>query len=289
MVETNRKPAVTVVLPAFNEAEVVGETVKRIRELHPDFEVLVVDDGSTDSTMQAAMDAGANVWPHPYNMGNGAAVKSGLRAARGDYVVLMDADGQHDPVDIARLLEKADRFDMVVGARTKASKTKAHRNLANAIYNRFASYVTKFKIEDLTSGFRVMRRTTVEQYIYLLPNTFSYPSTITMAYLRSGRSVTYVPIETHYRIGTSKIKLVRDGTRFLLIITKIATLFAPLRIFMPVSLMFFLLGIGYYGFTYFTQGRFTNMSALLLNSAVIVFLIGLVSEQVTQLKYERTR
>jgi glycosyltransferase involved in cell wall biosynthesis len=289
MAETNRKPAVTVVLPAFNEAEVVGETVKRIRELHPDFEILVVDDGSTDSTMQAAMDAGANVWPHPYNMGNGAAVKSGLRAARGDYVVLMDADGQHDPADIARLLECADRFDMVVGARTKASKTKAHRNLANSIYNRFASYVTKFKIEDLTSGFRVMRRATVEQYIYLLPNTFSYPSTITMAYLRSGRSVTYVPIETHYRIGTSKIKLVRDGTRFLLIITKIATLFAPLRIFMPVSLMFFLLGLGYYAFTYFTQGRFTNMSALLLNSAVIVFLIGLVSEQVTQLKYERTR
>jgi glycosyltransferase involved in cell wall biosynthesis len=289
MAETNRKPAVTVVLPAFNEAEVVGETVKRIRELHPDFEVLVVDDGSTDSTMQAAMDAGANVWPHPYNMGNGAAVKSGLRAARGDYVVLMDADGQHDPADIARLLEYADRFDMVVGARTKASKTKAHRNLANGIYNRFASYVTKFKIEDLTSGFRVMRRSTVEQYIYLLPNTFSYPSTITMAYLRSGRSVAYVPIETARRVGKSKIKLVRDGTRFLLIITKIATLFAPLRIFMPVSLVFFLLGLGYYAFTYLTQGRFTNMSALLLNSAVIVFLIGLVSEQVTQLKYERTK
>jgi glycosyltransferase involved in cell wall biosynthesis len=289
MAESNRKPAVTVVLPAFNEAEVVGKTVKRIRKLHPDFEILVVDDGSTDSTMQAAMDAGANVWPHPYNMGNGAAVKSGLRAARGDYVVLMDADGQHDPADIARLLEKADRFDMVVGARTKASKTKAHRNLANAIYNRFASYVTKFKIEDLTSGFRVMRRATVEQYIYLLPNTFSYPSTITMAYLRSGRSVAYVPIETARRVGKSKIKLVRDGTRFLLIITKIATLFAPLRIFMPVSLVFFLLGLGYYAFTYLTQGRFTNMSALLLNSSVIIFLIGLVSEQVTQLKYERTK
>jgi glycosyltransferase involved in cell wall biosynthesis len=288
MAESNRKPAVTVVLPAFNEAEVVGKTVKRIRKLHPDFEILVVDDGSTDKTMQSAMDAGANVWPHPYNIGNGAAVKSGLRAARGDYVVLMDADGQHDPEDIARLLEQADRFDMVVGARTRASKTKAHRNLANAIYNRFASYVTKFKIEDLTSGFRVMRRATVEQYIYLLPNTFSYPSTITMAYLRSGRSVAYVPIETARRVGKSKIKLVRDGTRFLLIITKIATLFAPLRIFMPVSVVFFLLGLGYYAFTYLTQGRFTNMSALLLNSGVIVFLIGLVSEQVTQLKYDRT-
>ncbi len=205
--EPTPKPTVTVILPAYNEEQVVGKTVGAIKALHPDFEVLVVDDGSTDNTMQAAMDAGANVWPHPYNMGNGAAVKSGLRAARGDYVIMMDADGQHKPEDIARLLEHADTFDMVVGARTRKSKTKAHRNLANAIYNRFASYVTKFRIEDLTSGFRLMRKATVEQYLYLLPNTFSYPSTITMAYLRSGRSVKYVPIETEVRVGKSKIKL----------------------------------------------------------------------------------
>jgi glycosyltransferase involved in cell wall biosynthesis len=284
-----KKPWVTVILPAYNEAAMVGQTVREIKKLHPDFEVLVVDDGSTDATMQVAMEAGANVWPHPYNMGNGAAVKSGLRAARGEYVILMDADGQHAAADITKLLEHAETFDMVVGARNKASQTKVHRTLANSVYNRFASYVTKFKVEDLTSGFRLMRKSTVEQYIYLLPNTFSYPSTITMAYIRSGRSVKYVPIETSFRVGKSKIKLLRDGARFLLIITKIATLFSPMRIFLPTSLFFLVLGLVYYGFTYATQGRFTNMSALLLNSSVIVFLIGLVSEQITQLKYERTK
>jgi glycosyltransferase involved in cell wall biosynthesis len=284
-----KKPWVTVILPAYNEAAMVGQTVREIKKLHPDFEVLVVDDGSTDATMQVAMEAGANVWPHPYNMGNGAAVKSGLRAARGEYVILMDADGQHAAADITKLLEHAETFDMVVGARNKASQTRVHRTLANSVYNRFASYVTKFKVEDLTSGFRLMRKSTVEQYIYLLPNTFSYPSTITMAYIRSGRSVKYVPIETSFRVGKSKIKLLRDGARFLLIITKIATLFSPMRIFLPTSLFFLVLGLVYYGFTYATQGRFTNMSALLLNSSVIVFLIGLVSEQITQLKYERTK
>ena len=289
MTDPGSKPKVTVILPAYNEDQVVGETVKAIKKLHPDFEVLVVDDGSTDNTMQVAMDAGANVWPHPYNMGNGAAVKSGLRAASGDYVILMDADGQHQPEDIARLLEFADSYDMVVGARSSNSQASLQRKIANYIYNIFASYITKHKISDCTSGFRLMKKETVEQFLYLLPNTFSYPTTITMAYLRSGRSIKYVPIKALARVGKSKIKILRDGTRFLLIITKIATLFAPMRIFMPVSLLFFLTGVCYYGFTYITQGRFTNMSALLLNSAVIVFLIGLVSEQVTQLKYDRTK
>jgi len=280
---------VTVVLPAYNEEQVVGKTIRAIKKLYPDFEVLVVDDGSTDNTMQEAINAGANVWPHPYNIGNGAAVKTGLRVAQGEWVVLMDADGQHAPEDIERMLEYSEKYEMVVGARTSDSQTKLHRNFANIIYNTFASYVTRFKIEDLTSGFRIIRKSTIDQYIYLLPNTFSYPSTITMAYLRSGRSIKYIPITTRFRVGKSKIKLFRDGTRFFLIITKVATLFSPLRIFIPVSLAFFLTGLCYYAFTYLTQGRFTNMSALLLNSSVIIFMIGLVSEQIAQLKYDRTK
>ena len=282
-----KKPPVTVILPAYNEAGVVGDTVRRIKELHPDFEVLVIDDGSTDGTMEAAMSAGANVWPHPYNIGNGAAVKTGLRCAQGEWVVMMDADGQHQPEDIARLLEDKDRYDMVVGARTRQSKTKAHRDIANWIYKKFASYVTQFKIDDLTSGFRVVRLSTAKQFIYLLPNTFSYPSTLTMAYLRSGRSIKYVPIETKTRIGRSKIKLLKDGTRFFLIITKIATLFSPFRVFLPMSLFCFVAGFCYYAFTYFTEGRFTNMSALLLNTSVIIFMIGLVAEQISQMRYDK--
>ena len=235
------------------------------------------------------MDAGANVWPHPYNIGNGAAIKSGLRVAKGEWIVMMDADSQHNPEDIGRLLEHKDQYDMVVGARTKKSETALHRDLANYFYNKFATYVTKFKIDDLTSGFRLVRKSTAGQYIYLLPNTFSYPTTLTMSYLRSGRSVKYMPIEVKKRVGKSKIRLVEDGIRFFLIISKIATLFSPFRIFLPISVLLFCTGIGYYCFTFITQGRFTNMSALLITTSIIVFMIGLVSEQISQLRHDRTK
>lgn len=285
--EQKTKYEVTVLLPAYNEEGVIGATIEKIRALHPDFEILVVDDGSTDNTLHEAMAAGANVWPHPYNIGNGAAVKSGLRCAQGEWVVMMDADGQHQPEDIARLLEYRDAFDMVVGARTKTSETSAHRDLANWFYNQFASYVTRFNVEDLTSGFRLVRLSVAKQFIYLLPNTFSYPSTLTLGYLRSGRSVKYIPIQTKARTGKSKIKLIKDGTRFFLIITKIATLFSPFRVFLPMSFAFFVVGACYYAYTFFTHGRFTNMSALLFNSAIIIFMIGLVAEQISQMRYDR--
>lgn len=287
MNQDKKNVQVTILLPAYNEEGVIGTTVQTLRALYPDYEILVVDDGSTDNTLSVAMHAGANVWPHPYNIGNGAAIKSGLRIAMGEWIVMMDADGQHNPEDIARLLEYKDTHDMVVGARNRGSKTELHRDMANSIYNWLASYVTKFKVEDLTSGFRMVRSATVRQFIYLLPNTFSYPSTLTMAYLRSGRSVKYIPITTSKRVGKSKIKLIQDGTRFFLIITKIATLFSPFRVFLPVSLFLLLVGCLYYLFTYLTQGRFTNMSALLFNSSLIVFMMGLVSEQISQMRYDK--
>lgn len=278
---------ITILLPAFNEEQSIGETIGEIRKLYPNFEILVVDDGSTDGTREVAVKAGANVWKHPYNIGNGAAIKTGLRYAGGDWILMMDADGQHRPADIAKLLQYKDKYDMVVGARSQGSQTSLHRNLANYIYNWLATYVTKYKVEDLTSGFRLVKNETVGKFIYLLPNTFSYPSTITMAYLRSGRSIKYVPIKTVARKGKSKIKLFQDGIRFFLIITKIATLFSPYRIFLPVSVGFFVTGLGYYLYTYITQNRFTNMSALLLSSSIIIFMMGLVSEQVSQMRYDR--
>jgi glycosyltransferase involved in cell wall biosynthesis len=277
----------TVLLPAFNEEDGIEAVVGRARELHPDFEVLVVDDGSTDATAERAEKAGARVLSHPYNIGNGAAVKTRLREASGRWVVMMDADGQHDPADIARLWEHREKYDMVVGARAKGSRTPLHRDAANGIYNALASYVTRFKVEDLTSGFRLLRREAARKYLYLLPNTFSYPSTLTLAYLKSGRSIRYVPIKTGRRKGSSKIRLFQDGTRFLLIIMKIATIFSPLRVFIPVSLFFFLAGLFYYGYTFVTAHRFTNMSALLLTTSVVIFMIGLVSEQISQMRLDR--
>ena len=279
---------VTVVIPAYNEEKVIGKVLKRIGELYPDFEVLVVNDGSTDETAKVAIKEGAYVYSLPYNIGNGAAVKTGIRYASGDIIVLMDGDGQHKPEDIERLLEFMPEYDMVVGARTKGSKRRRHRNLANWVYNILASYVTGFKIEDLTSGFRAIKREVVSKFLYLLPNTYSYPSTLTLSVLRSGRSLKYVPIKTADRVGKSKLKLFRDGVRFLMIIIKIATLYSPLRVLLPISVALFILGIGYYVYTFVTQHRFTNMSALILSTSLMIFVLGLISEQIAQMRFERS-
>ena len=278
---------VSIVIPAYNEEAIIGQTVARIHSLYPDFETIVVDDGSTDNTAHKAREAGAKVLQHPYNIGNGAAVKTGIRKASGDLIVLMDGDGQHDPADIARLLEESDHYDLVVGARSAGSQTSLGRRIANWFYNCLASYVAKFPIKDLTSGFRVFHKDTVLKYLYLFPNTFSYPTTSTLTYLRSGYTVKYIPIRQHKRVGKSKIKLMEDGARFILIILRIATLFSPMRIFLPVSTFFLLTGLGYYMYTYWTYHRFTNMSALFLSVGIMVFLMGLISEQITQMRQDR--
>jgi len=279
---------ISIVIPVFNEAGTLAELLDRVQSLKPArTELIVVDDGSTDGSAEVALNAGASVIRHPYNIGNGAAVKSGIRAARGRLIVLMDGDGQHQPEDISKLLAEAAKYHMVVGARAKGSKLRFHRYAANLVYNLLASYVTRFRVQDLTSGFRVLSRQEAYGFIDLLPNTFSYPTTLTLAFLRSGLTVKYVPIQTLYRAGQSKISLVTDGIRFLLIITKIATLFSPFRVFLPVSIFFFLAGMSNYLYTYFTQGRFTNMSVFMLTTAVIIFMLGLVSEQIALLRMER--
>ncbi len=280
--------ALSVVLPARNEQDAVGRTVAAVRALYPDAEILVVDDGSTDDTPRVAAEAGAQVISRPYGMGNGAAIKTGARAARGDIIVFMDADGQHDAADIARLLQRINEgYDMVVGARDASSQASVGRGLANAFYNRLASWTTGHRIVDLTSGFRAVRAARFREFLHLLPNGFSYPTTSTMAFFRSAYAVAYVPIVAAPRIGRSHIKPLRDGLRFLLIIFKIATLYSPLKLFAPAASAFLVLGLGWYLYTFRTQGRFTNMSALLLSAAVIVFLIGLISEQITNLTYKR--
>lgn len=279
---------ISIVIPVFNEAGTLAELLDRVQSLKPArTELIVVDDGSTDGSAEVALNAGASVIRHPYNIGNGAAVKSGIRAARGRLIVLMDGDGQHQPEDISKLIAEAAKYHMVVGARAKGSKLRFHRYAANLVYNLLASYVTRFRVQDLTSGFRVLSRHEAHRFIDLLPNTFSYPTTLTLAFLRSGLTVKYVPIKTLYRAGQSKISLVTDGIRFLLIITKIATLFSPFRVFLPVSIFFFLAGMSNYLYTYLTQGRFTNMSVFMLTTAVIIFMLGLVSEQIALLRMER--
>ena len=280
----------SIIIPAKNESAAIGKVVEKVLARCEDAEVLVVDDGSDDDTASVAREAGATVVSHPESMGNGAAVKAGARAASGEVLVFLDGDGQHDPDDIPRLLEKLDEgYAMAVGARSSAkSHANAARLAANGLYNRIASAVTGHRIPDLTSGFRAVRAEHFRKYLYLLPNGFSYPTTITMALMRAGLPVAFVPIEAAKRLGRSHIRPLRDGIRFLVIIFKIATLYSPLKLFLPASAVFFVTGLGYYAYTFATQGRFTNMSLLLFSAAVIIFLIGLVSEQITALNYKGT-
>jgi len=278
----------SVVIPARNEAEGLRTLLPEVIKLLPGAEIIVVDDGSEDGTPGVCVGAGVRHIRHPYPKGNGAAIKTGARAARGDVIIFMDADGQHRPEDIPALLQKFEEgYDMVVGARQSGSQAGMHRAVANDVFSRFASWMVMQPIADLTSGFRVVRAARFRQFLYLLPNGFSYPTTITMSFFRAGYSVAYVPIHSPRRSsGNSHIHPLRDGVRFLLIIIKIGTLFSPQRLFLPVSAGFFLTGLGYYLFTYLTQGRFTNMSALLFISAVFTFLIGIVSEQISALHFK---
>jgi len=283
------RPEVSVIIPANNEAQTIGELINKTKALYPEFEIIVVNDGSTDETGAVAKDAGAIVYSHPYNIGNGAAVKSGIRIASGEILVLMDGDGQHNPEDIGRLIKWFPDYDMVVGARSKGDQASWVRALGNKIFNRLASYVSKFAIEDLTSGFRAIKSDMAHDLLYLLPNTYSYPTTLTLGVLRNGKSVKYIPIEIQGRQkGKSKIRVFSDGVRFFMIITKICGLYSPLRIFLPVSFMMFCLGLAHYLYTFLTAGRFTNMSALLFTTSILIFMMGLISEQISQMRFERS-
>jgi glycosyltransferase involved in cell wall biosynthesis len=281
--------SISIVIPARNEAASLRRLLPQLRQIYPAAEIIVVNDASTDDTSATCKAAGASEIQHRHRIGNGGAVKTGARAAAGDVIVFMDGDGQHDPADIALLLEMLDQgYDMAVGARSRRSQANIGRSWANRFYNRLASWMTNLDILDLTSGFRAARADKFREFLYLLPNGFSYPTTITMAFCRAGYVVGYTPIEAAKRTGKSHIRPVHDGVRFLLIIFKIGTLYSPLKLFCPVSAAFFLAGLGNYVYTYFTATRFTNMSALMFTTSVLVLLIGLVSEQITQLIYRPT-
>lgn len=283
--------SLSVILPAKNEAHNLQALLPRVQAMltgvNRDAEIIVIDDGSTDGTRQVCEAHGVRVISHPYSSGNGAAVKTGARAARGEVLAFMDADGQHDPELIPRLLDKLDEgYDMVVGARTAQAHAGAHRFAANAFYNWFASWMIGRPVPDLTSGLRVARSERFRRFLYLLPNGFSYPTTSTMSFFRSGYPVAYVPVPVQRRVGRSHIRLLRDGLRFLLIIFKIGTLYSPLKLFVPISAAFFMTGLGYYLYTYVTTNRFTNMSALLFVTSILVFVVGLLSEQITLLNFK---
>jgi len=279
----------SIILPAKNEADNIGQVLQILSLYFPDAELLVVDDGSSDETATIATRYAARVIRHPYSQGNGASVKTGARNASGDILVFMDADGQHDPADVPALLAKLGQgYDMAIGARHVSSHASWARRVGNSFYNKLASLMTGHRIEDLTSGFRAVRAHKFRKFLYLLPNGFSYPTTSTMAFFRSGFPVAYVPIHAGKRQGKSHLRVLKDGTRFFIIILKIGALFSPMRLFLPISGLTFITGISYYTYTYITLSRFTNMGAVLILASLIIFLIGIVSEQISSLHYKNT-
>jgi len=279
----------SIVIPAMNERGSIARVVAALRQTANWQEIIVVDDGSTDDTGGEASHAGARVVRHPYNKGNGAAVKTGIRHATARLVLVMDGDGQHRPEDALRLVSHLDEYDLVVGARAAGSQAGAARRIGNALLNGLASYLTGRPIPDLTSGFRAARRDCLMEFIHLLPNGFSTPTTTTLAFIKAGYSVRFEPIEAARRSGASKIRFGPDGARFFLIVLKVITIFSPLRIFLPISLATFTLGAGYALWTIATQSHVTNSSVLLILLSVVVFLIGLVSEQISSLRFEGPR
>ena len=283
----NSKNQISIVIPAKNEAANLHALLTQIQTVAPDAEILVIDDGSTDDTGLIAKNVDATVIKHPYSMGNGAAIKTGARKAKGDIIVFMDADGQHDPSDIPALLVKLDQgYDMAIGARHISTQSSWLRKIGNSFYNWLASIMTGHRIEDLTSGYRAVRADKFRRFLYLLPNGFSYPTTSTMAFFRSGFPVAYVPIHAGIRTGKSHINIIKDGIRFFIIILRIGALFSPMRLFLPLSAIIFMTGLSYYGYTYYTAGRFTNMSGVLFISSLLIFLNGIISEQISSLHYK---
>ena len=276
----------SVIIPTYNEALAIGEVVSTLVNAASWHEIIVVDDGSSDETGDRARKAGATVVRHPYNKGNGASVKTGVRKATGDYILIMDGDGQHRPEDAARLVSRLGELDLVVGARSSSTQAGLARRLGNRTLNWLAGYLTGRPIPDLTSGFRAARRTYLCEFLHLLPNGFSTPTTTTLVFIKAGYNVTFEPIRARLRTGHSKINFARDGFKFFLILLRVITIFSPLRIFVPVSLGTLVLGVGYAVWTALTQSHITNSSVLLIVLGVIIFLIGLVSEQISALRFE---
>jgi glycosyltransferase involved in cell wall biosynthesis len=277
---------VSVVIPALNEAAAIGDVVRELALAAGWAEILVVDDGSRDETSARASAAGARVLRHPYTKGNGAAVKTGIRAATGSYVLIIDGDGQHKPADAVRLTARLGDYDLVVGARAPGTQAGVTRRVGNAVLNGLASFLTEREIPDLTSGFRAARRECLLEFLHLLPNGFSTPTTTTLAFVRAGYNVAFEPVDARQRVGTSKIRLSRDGPKFLLIMMRVMTIFSPLRIFLPISILSFLTGAAYGIYTVIEQGKIPNGAALLIMFAVIVLLVGLVSDQVAALRFD---
>jgi glycosyltransferase involved in cell wall biosynthesis len=281
--------SISVVIPAFNEGATISAVIQAVREQCPDAEIIVVDDASTDDTVAQAASAAAMVIQRPYNIGNGAGVKTGIRAASGEVILIIDGDGQHNPADIPLLLAHMDRYDMVIGTRDRSSQQNALRWLGNSALNRLGSYLMGMEMRDLTSGFRAMRRAAIREFLHLLPNQFSWPTTSALAFAKAGYHVRFEPITVaKRRSGQSTQKLFSNGVKFGLIILRIVSLFAPLRVYFPIAMAMFAFSLLSFLISFFItdplRWHIPNSTVGLFVGGVIVFMFGLLAEQIANLR-----
>ncbi|HEV3482152.1 MAG TPA: glycosyltransferase family 2 protein [Candidatus Acidoferrales bacterium] len=275
---------VSVVIPAYNEESGIPSVVAELRRVLGNYaasiEIIVVDDGSTDSTARAAGLAGARVMRHRSNRGYGAALKTGIAAATHDYVTIIDADGTYPAECVPMLLDELERADMVVGSRVKAgAKIPLIRRPAKWLLNRLANYLTNARIPDLNSGLRVFRRDVAMQYFPILPDQFSWTTTITLAMHCDKYAVAYTPIDYRARKGRSKI-VPWDAGSFLILILRTSMLFRPLRIFFPIVVVFAAYGIVKLAIDLTHQPNVSASAALALICALLVLLIGMLGDAI---------
>ena len=278
------KSDITIVIPAYNEEKGIGNVLLNLKKLVSDYQLLVIDDGSTDNTFEIVKNSGVNVVCHKYNKGYGAALKTGLRNAKTSVVLYIDADGQHNPEDIDRIAEHIDEYDMVVGARTKKSTVSLLRRPGKKILSITANYLSGHQIPDLNSGFRAIKKNKAMEFMHILPNTFSFTTTITLAFLKSGYDVKYVPIQTIDRVGTSKIKPFRDGFRFIMLIVRTITLFDPLKVFLPISIALFTIGMVYGLYTLISALNISDASVIMITASILIFFFGLLADQISSIR-----
>lgn len=279
--------SVSIVIPAYQERAAIGDVVsavlKVVASLSCEYEVIVVDDGSTDGTGDAARKAGAHVLVHPYNKGYGASLKTGIRFASNRTVIFLDADGQHDPDDIPRLLAGRTGFDMVVGARKGMAGSPLWRQPGKLFLKWLVNNLTGHSIPDFNSGYRALDREMALRFLPIMPDGFSFSTTSTIAAFKGGYLVQYLPIQVAKRIGTSTVTAA-DGFRTIMLIIRLVTLFAPLRVFLPISAVTFLIGLIFTVYGYVHTGEASVKGLISLLAAVQFFLFGVMVDQVVAVR-----
>lgn len=277
---------ISIIIPAYNEEKSIESLIKNVKTLDIDKEIIVVNDGSTDDTEKIIKNiSDIKTILHPYNKGNGAAVKTGILASSNENIIIIDADGQHNPEDVVKLIEELDNYDLVVGARTIDSDTEGIRDLGNYIFKKLGSYLTGIKIPDMTSGFRAFKKQHILRFFNLYPNGFSFPTTSTMCFLTTGLNVKFISIKSKKRAkgSISKIKPLRDGFKFILIILRIIML-NPLKIFLTAGGFFFFVGILWSFKTILNTGGFSAGGLLFLISGINLIFFGFIFDQIVALR-----